>query len=270
VRAGLALFLHSARRVRTLVLVLAALLAGDQILLAFAAKSLREMNTFGQLAALVPEFLRQVLGPSLLTLLSFRGIACLGYFHVAVLAVLMGLAISVSTEPAGEAESRFVDLILAHPLARHWVISRSVVLLVACIAFLLSAMALGTRLGLYWLVPAELARATFQVIPELCLNLAALLLCWGAIALVMASVARRRSIASACTALLAMVCYMTEVISQVWQPLKAVARYSPFHYYKSLNLITGSAGAGSDILILACAASMGFVLAFLLFRRRDL
>jgi ABC-2 type transport system permease protein len=256
--------------VRTLVLVLAALLAGDQILLAFAAKSLQETNTFAQLAALVPDFLRQVLGPSLLTLLSFRGIACLGYFHVAVLAVLMGLAIAVGTEPAGEAESRFVDLILAHPLARHWVITRSVVLLVACVIFLLGAMALGTRLGLYWLVPAELARATFQIIPELCLNLAVLLLCWGAIALVMASVARRRSVASACTALLAMACFMADVVAQVWQPLRPVARYSPFHYFRPLNLIMGSADAGSDILTLACAASVGFVLAHLFFERRDL
>jgi len=250
--------------------VLAVLLAGDQVLLTLAARSLQKMDTFGQLAALVPEFLRQVLGPSLLTLLSFRGVACLGYFHVAVLAVLMGVAIAVGTEPAGETETRFTDLILAHPLARHWIISRSVMLLVACIVFLLSAMVVGTRLGLYWLVPAELAGTTFQVVPILSLNLAMLLLCWGSIALVMASVARRRSVASACTALLAMACFMTEVIAQVWQPLKVVARYSPFHYYKSLNLIISSADAGSDILILACVASMGFILAYLLFSRRDL
>lgn len=269
-KAGLALFLHSARRARTLVLALAALVAGFQILLAFAARSLEELNTFGRLAALVPDFLRQLLGPSLLTLLSFRGIACLGYFHVAIVATLVGLTIALATEPVGETESRFLDLVLSHPLARHWVITRTIALLAACIVFLLGAMMLGTRVGLYWLVSGDLARATFRVVPELTLNLGALLLCWGGIALAVASTARRRSVAGAVTALLAMACYMTDLIAQVWQPLRPVAKYSPFHYYNSLDLITGSSNVTRHALILVCIAAAGFALAFLNFRRRDL
>jgi hypothetical protein len=170
-KAGLALFLHSARRARALVLAVAALLAGFQILLAFAARSLEELNTFGRLAALVPR---------------------------------------------------------------------------------------------------DLARATFQVVPELTLNLGALLLCWGGIALAVASAARRRSVAGAITALAAMACYMTDLIAQVWQPLRPVAEYSPFHYYSSLNLITGSSDATRHALTLVCIAAAGFALAYLNFRRRDL
>jgi ABC-2 type transport system permease protein len=269
-KAGLALFLHSARRARTLVLALAALVAGFQILLAFAARSLGELNTFERLATLVPDFLRQLLGPSLLTLLSFRGIACLGYFHVAILATLVGLTIALATEPAGEIESRFLDLVLAHPLPRHWVITRTIALLAACIVFLLGAMMLGTWVGLYWLVPGDLVRTTFRVVPGLSMNLGALLLCWGGIALAVASNAHRRSVAGSATALLATACYMTDLIAQVWQPLRPVAKYSPFHYYSPLDLITGSSDAARHALVLVCVSVAGFALAYLNFRRRDL
>ncbi|MBZ5497212.1 MAG: ABC transporter permease subunit [Acidobacteriia bacterium] len=269
-RACLALLLHSVRRVRSLVLAMAALLAAFQILLAFAARSLQELNTFPQLAALIPDFLRQILGPSLLTLMSFRGIACLGYFHVAIMATLIGLMIALATEPVSEAETRFLDLILSHPLARHWVISRTIALLAACIVLLLGAMMSGTRLGLYWLAPEDMAQATFRVIPALTLNLGLLLLCWGSIALALASIAHRRSVAAAATALLAMACYMTDLIAQIWKPLKPVVRYSPFHYYNSLNLIMGSSDMTGDTLTLASIAVTGFLLAYLFFQRRDL
>lgn len=269
-RSGLALFAHSARRARLLFLAVAVLLGLFQLLFTFAAESLQELNTFPQFMALIPEFLRQLLGPSLLTLMSFRGIACLGYFHVAVLAVLVGLMIAVATEPLSEAENRFLDLILSHPLARHWVITRTIMLLAAGIVLLLGAMMLGTGVGLYWLVSNDLARATFHVIPQLTLSLGVLLLCWGGIALALAAIARRRSVASATTALLAMACYMTDLIAQVWKPLKSVAPYSPFHYYKTLNLITGSADVAGDTLILACVAATAFALAYFIFQHRDL
>ncbi len=269
-RACFALLMHSARRVRTLVLAAAVLLAAFQILLAFAAKSLQELNTFSGLTALVPDFLRQILGPSILTLMSFRGIACLGFFHVAIIAFLVGLMIALATEPASEIETRFLDLILSHPLARCWIITRTITLLVLSSGLSIGAMMLGTWIGLHWLVDADLARNTLAVILRLGMNLGLLLLCWGGIALVLASIAHRRSVAAAITALLAMTCYMADLIAQAWKPLKPVAHYSPFHYYNSLNLITASSGSTHDLFILACITATCFLLAYLLFQFRDL
>jgi ABC-2 type transport system permease protein len=269
-KGGLALLRHSTRRTRTLVLSMAGLLAGFQILFTLAAKSFQEFNAFDRLAALIPDVFRQLLGPSIITIISYKGIVCLGYFHVAVVATLVGLCIAIATEPAAEVESRFLDLILAHPLARHWIITRTIILLAGSIALVAAAMLLGTQVGLYWLASLENARTTFDVVPVLSLNLAALLLCWGAIALVFASVAHRRGVAGSVAGVMAMAGYLADVISQVWRPLKSVARFSPFHYYNSLNLIVGSANPTRDILTLACVAAAGFLLAYLLFSRRDL
>ncbi len=269
-KAGLDLWLHSARRARPLILATAGLLAGFQVLFVLAARSIQEFSTFDRLAALVPDVLRQMLGPSFLTILSFQGIVCLGYFHVAVIAVLVGLTIAIATEPAAEVETRLLDLILAHPLARHWVITRTIVLLAASIALVVFAMMAGTRAGLFWWIPGETARAVFGVVPLLSLNLAVLLLCWGAIGLALASRAQRRSVASAITGLLAVAAYLVDVIAQVWSPLRPLARFSPFHYYNSLRLILGSADATHDLLILSGAAVAAFLLAYFFFSRRDL
>lgn len=269
-KAGFALLVHSVRRMRLMILTAAALLFGFQLLLVLAARSLQEMNTFSGLTALVPDFLKQVMGTSLLTLMSFRGIACLGYLHVAIVAFLVGLMIAIATEPAGEAEIRFLDLVLSHPLPRHWIITRTIAFLALCITALLGAMVLGTKLGLYWLVAPETAGPAFAVVPRVAWNLGWLLMCWGGIALVLATMVRRRSIAAAAAALLGLSCYMTDVIAQVWKPLLPAARYSPFHYNNSLNLITGSAGGGHDVLVLAAIAAACVILAYLLFRARDL
>jgi len=270
VKAWFALLAHSARRSRMFLLVTAALLAAFQILLAFAAKELLELNTFSGLAALVPDFMRQVFGTSLLTLMSFRGMACLGFFHIAIVAFLVGLIISMATELAGEVETRFLDVVLAHPLARHWIITRTIALLVGCVVLLLGAMMLGTWAGLHWLVASDLARESFAVVPQLALNLGILLLSWGGLALMLAAIARRRNVAAATASLLAMASYMIDLISQVWKPLKPVARYSLFHYYNSLNLITGSRQVTHDVLILACVAAIAFALSYLFFQYRDL
>ena len=269
-RAVGAMLAYSARKMRALMLAVAALLAALQVLLVFSARSLQEMDTFPKFMELIPDFLRQIFGPSLLTMMSFRGIACLAYFHVAILSVLVGLMIAIATEPAGEAETKFLDLILSHPLARHWIIIRSVILLILCSALVLGAMMLGMRIGFKWLMAEDLGAATFEVVPTLTLNLGLLLLSWGAIALAWTTATKRRSVAASVTAMIAMTSYMVDLISQVWKPLEPFARYSPFHYYQPLNLITGSTNAGHDMRILLFISAGGFLLAWLVFRQRDL
>ena len=268
--AGPALLVHSLRRARIFLLVMVGLVAGVQILFVLAAESLQQLQAFERIAALFPDFVRQLLGSTLITVMSFRGIACLGYFHVAIMTVLVGMAIAIATEPAAEVETRFLDFVLAHPLSRQWIIFRSILLLTGCIAAVVTAMMLSTRASLHWLAAPENSRAVFDVVPILSLNLAAILVCWGAIAMVPAAVVHRRSVAAAIAGFLAAASSITDLVSQVWQPLKGVARLSPFHYYNALSLITGSAVPGRDLMILACVAGICFVVSFLLFCRRDL
>ena len=117
-KGALTLLANSLKRVRFLVLTMGALLAGFQILLTLVAASIQRTRGFDDLSAIVPDFMRQLMGPSLVGLMSFAGIVSVGYFHLAVMGSLVGLMIALATEPASEIETGFMDLILSRPLAR--------------------------------------------------------------------------------------------------------------------------------------------------------
>ncbi len=266
---GAALFHHSYRRVRMLVLGAGALLGGFQLLLCLAGKAMHELNAFGQLSSLIPDFLRHLMGPALISLMSFGGIVAVGYFHIAVIGALAGLAIALATEVSAEIEIRFIDLILSRPLARHWLITRSVVLLLCATAYLLLAMFLGTCLGLYLLAPPGSSVPTLRLIRMLIFNLGALVLCWGGLTLAIAAVSRRRSVAGSVAGFLALATYLFDYIAQVWKPASKIAWLFPFHYYNALRLLTASELPFRDILVQLCFAAAGIASAYLLFSRRD-
>src|SRR6266481_2167562 len=112
--------------------------------LVLAAHSLRRTRAIVIGMALVLDFLRQMAGPSMLTFMSFVGVVAFGYFHPIVIAAHLGLAIAIATEPAAEIETRFADLTLARPLARHQVITRTIVVLVVAEAAVLLTMMTAT------------------------------------------------------------------------------------------------------------------------------
>ena len=105
IREAGVLLRHSLVRLRTTLVVMAVALATFQVLLALAAAELQRAGTFAQLASLVPAFVRELVGTSLVAMMSFSGIMALGYYHVAIVAVLVGLVVAVATEPAAEIES---------------------------------------------------------------------------------------------------------------------------------------------------------------------
>src|SRR4030095_12453310 len=100
-------------------------------------------------------------------LMSFSGIVCIGYFHLAVMGSLVGLSIAIGTMLTSEIETGFVDLILARPLARHWLITRSILLMMMCSVGVLAMMMMSTWLGLKWLAPRDVAWPSVHLILSL-------------------------------------------------------------------------------------------------------
>ena len=268
--SGLALLGHSIRRVRTLVSVIGLILVGFQILLTIAAGVALESNTLDRLSSLLPDFMRQLLGPSALGLISYRGVVCLGYFHIAVIGTLIGLIIALATEPAAEIETRFVDLIMAHPVARHWIVTRTLLMILGCTAFMLSSMVLGTWLGLCWFGPEEAVEHTARLSRLLAVNVGLLLMSWGGVALAMTSLARRRAVPGSVAGLLVFSSYLVDYLARVWKPARSVSWLSPFHYFNAVDFLTSGNLPSRDLWVLAGIAAGGFGLAYALFARRDL
>jgi ABC-2 type transport system permease protein len=266
----LALAGHSLRRTGPLVLVIGVILAVFQVLSTLMAATFFELRTFERITALIPPFVREFLGNSLFGVFSFAGIACIGYFHVAVTAALIVLAIAIGTEPAAEVERGFLDLVLSRPIRRHAVINRTVLLLAACTAFVLLLMLAGTWIGLRFFAPPGAVWPTPRLVLSLAVSLWALALCWGGIASAVGARARRRSLAGAITGAAALTLFLADYVARAWKPLAQVAKLSPFHYYNAMELVAGRPLPLANLWILGGTAIAGVALAYVLFSRRDL
>ncbi len=269
-RGAAALILRSLRRSAALVLTLGSILAAFQVVLALAGSALHSSGLFGQVAAILPPVVRTLIGPALASVLSYAGVAAIGYFHVAVTAAVVALAVALGTEPAAEIESGFADLILARPVRREVVVARSAVVVTFGVTVVVAMMAAGTWFGSAWIAPSQAARPSARLILSLAGNLWALAVCWGGLALAVASRSRRRSTAGAVTALAALALFLLDYLGRLWQPAARLARLSPFRYCSGLELVAGRPLAVAHLAVLLSVALAGFVVAVIVFARRDI
>jgi ABC-2 type transport system permease protein len=260
---------HSLRRVRALVGVSAVVLAVFQVLTSLMAATFEESQAFARISALVPDFIRQLMGPSLLGILSFAGIVCLGYVHFAVVGWLIGVAVALATEPTAEIERGFADLILARPVQRGAVIGRSMVVVVSSSAAILAMMMAGTWIGLVFLAPPGVTWPRPRLILSLTANLGALMLCWGGLALAISAATRRRAAAVSTAGILALGCFLFDYVARVWNPAKVLAWISPFHYYNPLTLLMSQSFPLQHVLVLVSIGAAGSVVAWIVYSRRD-
>lgn len=259
----------SLKRARNLLIAAGLLLAGFQVLLVFIAGSVERGDDFEQLAELLPPFVRALLGPSLASVMSFKGVVCLGYFDLIIVVGLLALTITLATLPASEIETGFADLILARSLPRHWIITRTIVLQLLVLGLMLALMMAGTWAGLVMVAPKGAQWPPLGMIGALALNLGMLMLCWGGVALALAATCRR-SVAGAVTGLLAFVSLLLDLTGRLWPPAEGLSRLSPFRYFVPFDLVMGRSLPVENILLLWAVAMTGFILAYYFFSQRDI
>jgi ABC-2 type transport system permease protein len=261
---------HSMKRMRMLLAAMGLVLGAFQIVLVAVAGSLQNSGGFDQLSALLPPFAREMMGPSVTAFLSFGGIVCLGYFHLVVMSSLVGLSIAVATVPASEVETGYIDLILSRPMARHWVITRTIVAVMLSIAVVLGLMMVGTWAGLEMLAPSGAVWPSGRLIRSLAGNLGLLLLCWSGVALAIGSASRRRAVAGGCTAVLVLGAFLLDYVARLWKPAESLGWLSPFRYYSAMELVLGGTLPLRNIAVLGGVAVAGWLTAYLVFAHRDL
>jgi ABC-2 type transport system permease protein len=259
----------SLKRARTLLIATGLLLAAFQVLLVLIAGSIHRAGEFEQLASLLPPFARALLGPSLASVMSFSGIVCLGYFDLGIVIALLALTIALATVPASEVESGFADLILARALRRHWLITRTIALLLVAILIVLTMMIAGTWAGLAMLAPENANWPSPRMLGSLALNLGLLMLCWGGVAMAFGA-ACRRTVASAITGLLALAALLLDLTGRLWPPADSFAWLSPFRYFIPFDIVMGTELPITNMIVLWAIAMTGFTIAYLLFSQRDI
>ena len=244
-------------------------LVGFQLVLVAVAASYEEAHSFERMVQFVPGVFQRSLGGTLSAFATFKGLVTMGYFHPLVVITVTQFAIYLASEPAGEVENRLLDLLLARPLARHWIVTRSLALMTLGLVTLTLCMALATRTGLALWGPAGVEWPSGTTLLHLGANLVAVAWCFGAAALAVAAHVQRRASAMAAVGVSAVLLYFIDFIAIWWQPARLPAFLSPFHYYAGLDILSKSAAPWGDVALLAGAGTLFAALAYRGFARRD-
>ena len=245
------------------------MLAAVQALRVLIAASVHNAGQFDQITALLPPFVRDLVGPSLASIMTFNGIVCGVYFDTGYIAALLALAIALATLPASEIETGFADLILARPMPRHWLITRTIALVLFSILLMLLMIMAGTWAGLALFAPPDAPWPSARQTGSLALSLGMLVVCWSGVAMAFGTI-YRRGVASAATSLLAFAALLLDWAHRLWPPLDHIAWLSPFFYFTPYELLAGSPLCLENILVLWAMAMTGFTLAYLLISQRDI
>lgn len=266
---GFLLFRLSLKRVWPLLCAAGLLLAVLQALRVRIAAQVHDTGQFGQLAALLPSSVRDILGSSLASIMTFNGIVCGVYFDIGFIIALLALAITLATLPASEIETGFADLILARPLPRHWLITRTIALVLFSILLMLLMIMAGTWAGLALFAPPDAPWPTARQIAPLALTLGMLVASWSGIAMALGA-GYRRGAASGTTGLLAFAALLLDWAQRLWPALDCIAWLSPFFYFNPYDLVAGSPLQVENLLVLGAIAMTGFTVAYFIISQRDI
>lgn len=263
-----ALVRRSLARHRALIISLAALLSAFQILDIVVSYNLLQNAMYSQFATMVPAFIQEAMGGALTG--TFLGAVAVGFVHPLVMLSLSCGAIYMASEPAGEVEDGLVDLVVARPVPRHLIVSRSAFVFAGGTLVVVTAMFATSRAAVHWLAPGQAHVVAASRLGWLAFNLLAVVWSLGAVALALAAHLRERSRAAGTIAFVAVFLYLLQFGAAAWAPLRPFALVSPFHYYQTMQTLLGSVTPTTHIAGLLTAALALLGLAYFLYARRDL
>jgi ABC-2 type transport system permease protein len=264
-----ALLRRSLSRVRGVTLGVAALLVGFQLLVVVVASEQEDAQSFELMMRLAPSFLQRQLGPAMPLLMSFQGFVTFGYFHPVVVLTVALVAALIASELAGDVEAGYVDLLLSRPMARHWLVTRSLLLTAVLPGALAVVMMATTWIALAAFAPSGARWPSAITVASLAARLVGIAWCFGALALALGGFVRRRAGALAPTAITAVSLYLIELLAGAWRPIRRAGSLSPFHYYQGTAVLTGSADLVADLTTLLAMTLPLVALAYWQFSRRD-
>ncbi len=177
-----------------------------------------------------------------------------------VYAVLAGSGLLASDEENGT-----LDLVLAHPVSRTALFAGRFLAFAASTAAILAFCWLGLVAGTTWFPYVDVGWGAL-VLPNL--SLLAVLLLYGCLALLLATLVASRRMAAMTAGLVMVASFFLTMFGRVDEGVKNAARFFPLEYYQSGEAILGLNGTWLAGLLAAAGVFTG--LAWWRFERRDI
>jgi ABC-type transport system involved in multi-copper enzyme maturation permease subunit len=263
----LALLGRSFRRSRWLLASLAGVLALFQVLVVLAASYLQEQQGFSQIVAVLPVMAQQFLGG---IFSSFGAMVAVGYFHPVVVIAFVGVSIAMASEPSADLESGVVDLVLARPVRRSRLVTRSILFTAFMSLGLVVMMVTTTAASLALIRPAGSNAPVVRSVVKLAANLLAVAWCLGALSLAASAILKRRATAAGSAGIVALALYLLNALADLSSAFRRYGPYSPFHYFQPMAIISGSSRWQTDSAWLLTVAAALSAIAYAAWSRRDL
>jgi ABC-2 type transport system permease protein len=245
----------------------ALLLVGFQVALTSAALSLHESGDFGRLFDAVPAFVRNYLGPSLS---SFSGMTALVFFEPLVILLLVLFAVYIGSELASDVEDGLVDLMLARPMPRHWLVTRSLLVMTATALTLVVALAAANMASVALMAPAGVTAPPGKTILNLSVHLFALTWCFGGVTLAVAARLDRRSTVLGVLTIAVIALSLLKVLVETTSRFDRLGWITPFDYFEGTKILLGTAPVALDLTVLGTIGLAGAAIGYWQFGRRDL
>ena len=263
----LTLVSRSLGRVLRMWISCAALVAGFQFALTAAAVSFNESGGYQQLVDAAPAFVRNWIGPSLA---SFAGMTVLAFFEPLVILLLVLFAVYVASEPAADVEDGLVDLILARPLPRHLIVTRSLLVMTGTTAGLVLMLAVANVASVALMAPPGVPGPPGPTVLRLMAHLFALTWCFGGVTLGVAARLERRSHVLGALTVTVVALFLMKVLAEFTPRFDWLRWATPFDYFRGTDVLLGTAPTAWNVTVLTLLGAAGTVIAYWQFARRDL
>jgi ABC-2 type transport system permease protein len=262
----LTLLARSFGRVSRMWAACALLLAGFQVALTSAALSLQESGDYGRLFDAVPAFVRNWLGPSLS---SFAGMTALVFFEPLVILLLVLFAVYIASEPASDVEDGLVDLLLARPIRRHWIVTRSLLVMTVTALTLVLTLVLANVTSVALMAPAGLPGPSGKTVLNLAAHLFALTWCFGGLTFAVAARQERRSAVLGMLTIAVIALFLLKVLVEFSKRFEPLRWLTPFDYFQGTEILLDQAPVVLDLTVLGTIGLVGAALGYWQFARRD-
>jgi ABC-2 type transport system permease protein len=263
----LTLCARSFGRVSRMWLASVLLLVAFQVAVTSVAVSLHESGNYQRLSEAVPAFVRDWIGPSLT---SFAGMTALVFFEPLVILLLVLFAGYVASEPAGDVEDGLVDLMLARPLPRHWIVTRSLLVMTGTALTLVLVLAAANVTSVGLMAPAGVPGPAGKTVLSLAAHLLALTWCFGGLTLAIAARLDRRSTVLGVLTLAVIALFLLKVIVEFSTRFDRLRWLTPFDYFQGTQIVLGTAPVAWNLTVLGATGAAGAALAYWRWHRRDL
>ena len=244
-------------------------LFGISVLLVYTLDAFGGIEAFGDLLELIPESLRAMLKAQGGFATDSTGYLSTQYRHPFYLIATSGFVIAMASGAvAREVERGTALMLLAAPIARWRYLGAKMAALVTAIVLLLVGAWAGTWVGT--LITGMTGDVQMVVLLRALVNLFALALAVGGIAMLLSSVGSDGGHVVSLAAGTAVVMFVVDFLAVIWSPAEPFGVLSVFHYYDPLGVSQADALPWRDLAVLFGVAFAGSGAALVAFQRRDI